>query len=120
INKRWGYTLAILCYTHSMEDPITESIADEYLKEVTPPWRWFWFHIHLVAKDLEGFGEGLAQISDDVFRYHVSGQKNDISKWVHDVIGDTVLSRQLRDIKTKEEAESMVRDRVSKLKTLMS
>lgn len=94
--------------------------ATVYLQDVDPMWKAFWFHMHLVAKSLEEFAEGLAQISDEVFRYHVSGQKNDLAKWVREVIGDAVLARQLDTVATKEEAARLAAKRVEALKGVLA
>jgi hypothetical protein len=94
---------------------VSAEIAREYLRDVQPMWKAFWFHMHLVAKNLEEFAEGLSQISDDVFAYHSSGQKNDLADWIHEVIGDSVLARQLRAVRTKDEASLVVHNRLVEL-----
>jgi hypothetical protein len=95
---------------------VSKEIAIEYLRDVDPMWKAFWFHMHLVAKNLEEFAEGLDAISDDVFAYHVSGQKNDLAKWVQEVIGDAVLARDLTQVTAKEQASKIVHDRVKALR----
>lgn len=99
-----------------MNGALTKEIAQEYLRDVDPMWKAFWLHMHLVAKNLEEFGDGLATISDDVFAYHVSGQKNDLAKWVQEVIGDAVLARDLHNVENKEKAAKIVHARVAELK----
>lgn len=92
--------------------------ARMYLKDVEPLWRAFWFHMHLMAKNLEEFAAGLGQISDDVFAYHVSGQKNDLARWTGEVIGDAELSQRLAAVRSKEEAAAVARERLEELKAL--
>ncbi len=87
-----------------------------YLRDVEPMWKAFWFHMHLVAKNLEEFAAGMAEISDEVFAYHASGQKNDFAAWVQEVIGDSVLARQLEVVDTKEEVAAVLRRRVAELR----
>jgi len=98
------------------DEAISAEVAREYLRDVEPMWKAFWFHMHLVAKNLEEFAEGLGGISDEVFRYHTSGQKNDLARWVQEVIGDSVLARELSSVVSKEEAAEIVRTRVAALK----
>ncbi|HSD12787.1 MAG TPA: hypothetical protein VLC10_04475 [Patescibacteria group bacterium] len=98
------------------EDFLDREVAEMYLKDAEPLWRAFWFHMHLMAKNLIEFSAGLDTISDEVFAYHVSGQKNDLSRWVQEVVGDAALAHALADVTTKEEAASIVRDRVAELK----
>ena len=51
--------------------------------------------MHSMAKNLEEFAAGLGEISDEVFVFHVSGQKNDLARWVREVVGDAVLAAEL-------------------------
>ena len=94
---------------------VEREVAQMYLKDAEPLWRAFWFHMHLMAKNLHEFGEGLGTISDEVFAYHVSGQKNDLSRWVQEVIGDVSLADDLRTVKDQHEAAELVRARVREL-----
>ncbi len=87
-----------------------------YLRDVEPPWRAFWFHMHRMAKNLAEFADGLGTISDEVFEYHVSGQKNDLERWVQEVIGDAVLAERLSAVRTKEDAARAARERVEELR----
>jgi hypothetical protein len=89
--------------------------ARAYLADVTPMWRAFWFHMHLVARNLREFAAGLTEISDDVFAYHVSGQKNDLARWVREVIGDATLAAELDRVRTKEEAAAAAQARLAAL-----
>lgn len=98
------------------EDFLDRDVAEMYLKDADPMWRAFWFHMHLMAKNLVEFSEGLDTISDEVFAYHVSGQKNDLSRWVQEVVGDAALAHALADVKSKDEAAAIVRERVAELK----
>ena len=83
-------------------------------------WRAFWFHMHLMAKNLEEFADGLATIGDDVFAYHLGGQKNDLARWVQEVIGDSELAQELTHVRTKEEAARAARMRVTALKEIFT
>lgn len=95
---------------------VTPDLAREYLRDVTPMWRAFWLHMHLMAKSLDELGNGLAAASDEVFSYHVSGQKNDVAGWVREVVGDSHLARTLAYVRTREDAARIVRERVEALK----
>lgn len=100
------------------EESISQEIAKEYLRDVEPMWKAFWFHMHLTAKNLEEFAEGMTRINDDIFREHASGQKNDFTRWVREVIGDSVLARELSSVDSKEEAAGIIRTRVGELKRI--
>ena len=95
---------------------VTEETARHYLRDIEPKWKAFWFHMHLMAKNLEEFAEGMKGISDKVFHYHVDGQKNDIAGWVQEIVGDSALARKLKAVATKEEAAKLCSERVIELK----
>lgn len=76
--------------------------------------------MHSVAKNLEEFAEGIGGMSDAVFAYHVSGQKNDLAKWVREVVGDSMLSAELEKIKTREEAQMIAQARVAELRRIVA
>jgi len=98
------------------DEKIEADVARIYLRDVEPMWKAFWFHMHLVARNLEEFAAGMGEISDDIFAYHSSGQKNDFAGWIQEVIGDSMLARQLEAVGTKEEAAAALRRRVAELK----
>jgi hypothetical protein len=97
------------------DDHVDAETARLYLKDVDPLWRAFWFHMHLMAKNLKEFGEGLSTIGDDVFAYHCGGQKNDLARWVREVIGDVELARELDKITSQAAGAAIVRERVAML-----
>lgn len=95
---------------------VSRENAIYYLRAVEPKWKGFWLHMHLVAFGLEEFADGLTDISDEVFAYHFNPPKNDLAKWVREVVGDAELAQDLDGIKSKEEAVRLVRSRVEALK----
>lgn len=101
------------------EDGSEVETARVYLRDVEPMWKAFWFHMHLVAKNLEEFASGMEHISDEIFAYHASGQKNDFAAWVQEVIGDSVLARRLEVVDDKEEAAAVLRERVTELRRVL-
>jgi hypothetical protein len=98
-----------------MQSYIAPETARTYLADVSPLWRAYWFHMHLVAHNMQEFAQGLGEISNDVFMFHVSGQKNDLARWVREVIGDSELAALLDNVRSKEEAAALTRARVSDL-----
>jgi hypothetical protein len=98
-----------------MSAAVSADIARNYLRTIDPPWQRFWFHMHSVAKDLDEFAEGIGGMSDAVFEYHVSGQKNDLARWVREVVGDSMLAEELEKIRTREDAKALVAARVAEL-----
>lgn len=94
--------------------------ARMYLGDVDPLWRAFWLHMHLMAKNLDELADGLGTISDDVFAYHVSGQKNDLARWVQEVIGDSELAHALSHVRFQKEAAEAVRTRLAELRSVLA
>jgi len=101
------------------EEKISEDVARVYLRDVEPMWKAFWFHMHSVAKNLEEFAAGLGAVSDDIYAYHASGQKNDFAAWVQEVIGDSLLARRLSALNDQKAAAAAVRQRVEQLKAAL-
>jgi hypothetical protein len=61
---------------------------------------------------MKELGEGLKNISDDTYIYHANEQKHDFYNWVKDVIGDEILSRNLREALTRTQALRSVSSRI--------
>jgi len=99
-----------------MQDIITKELADQYLRDISPTWRAFWFHMHLYVKNLEEFCDGLRVIGDNIYEYHEKGHKHDMARWVREVVGDGMLADEMEKVKTREEAIRVVCDRVEALK----
>ena len=101
-------------------DKLSREIADDYLRTVDPPWRGFWLSMHLVAMNLVDFAHGLSLVDQHSFAEHVSGDKNDVARWVREVVGDGVLARRLNGVTTSAEAAIIVRTRVEELKAALA
>jgi hypothetical protein len=102
-----------------MANGISKEAAEQYLADVSPMWRAFWFHMHLYAKNIEEFCAGLGAIDDGVYSYHSSEGHGDLSRWVREVIGDGELADELDKVKTREEAVEVTCRRVAELKKMV-
>ncbi len=65
---------------------------------------YFWLCDGRVVKDVKELTAVMRNMKEDVFEFHVSGQKNDFSNWVRDVVKDDKLGQELNNAKTSEEA----------------
>jgi len=101
-----------------MSKAISKDTAEHYLRDISPMWRAFWFHMHLYAKNLAEFSAGLEEIEDGVYLYHAEGHKNDLAKWVREVVGDGALADDLEKVRTRNEAVEITKKRVSDLKKI--
>ena len=73
----------------------------------------FWCHDGRVFRDMRELGDGLANISDETFVYHVNTEKNDFGKWVKDIIKDEKLATDLTGTQSRSEAVKIVTDRIA-------
>ena len=73
---------------------------------------------HFVTKDgimlanLFDLSLELSDMSDETFMHHVNDSKNDFYNWVHHIIEDKKLAKQLSNIKDKNEMMAAVQKRI--------
>ncbi len=68
----------------------------------------FWTTNGIIVADLIGLRDLLHSISDDVFRHHVTKDRNDFADWVKAVLKDTELADALRRTKQPNTAHEVV------------
>ncbi|MFH1181557.1 MAG: DUF5752 family protein [Candidatus Woesearchaeota archaeon] len=81
-----------------------------------PAMKSFWLCINLELRSLPELSVALESIDDDVFRYHVSKDKNDFEAWIRDVLQDKELAREIARVKTKETLLRKIRERSEELR----
>jgi len=59
-------------------------------------------------KNLVELADALHIMSDDVFYYHVTHDRNDFSNWVRDVFSEKVLAEEISRLHNKMEAQVAV------------
>ncbi len=89
---------------------VSKAVIKSRLADV-PAGKAFLCHDGRVMKNLEELGVALREMSEETFRYHVTADRNDFSKWVEDVIGDHELSAVLKNSSTRSQAGKLVADR---------
>ena len=94
-----------------MRKRITKSILND-----VPDEHAFWCCDGKIIKDLEGLHIALKNMSQETFRHHVNHDKNDFSKWVKEVVGDTTLARQISKTATRASMEVKILQRINWLK----
>lgn len=70
--------------------------------------------------NLYELSEALENMKDTSFRHHVTGQKNDFSNWLRDVIGDNELAAKLLTTNNRSRMASLVKDRIGRFEALES
>lgn len=73
-----------------------------------------------VIKNISEFAAYLHAIDTSTFKYHVNNDRNDYSKWILEVLGDTKLSRELLRIKSKETGHKKTIKRMEELRRLIN
>jgi len=92
-----------------------KELAELWLRDV-PQDKVFWFHDGRMAKNLYELATTLQGMPEETFQYHATGDKNDFSNWVGDVIGDVTLANQLQEATTQATAARKVETRLNWLK----
>ena len=77
----------------------------------------FWCQDGKVIKNLKDLEEALNNMSDETFRHHSGGERNDFSNWVRDVLGDDKLARDLSKAKSRIQASRAIAQRISFLRS---
>lgn len=71
-----------------------------------------------VSKNLTELVDCLTNMTEEVFRRHVTPEKNDFSNWVRDVLGDDRLAGKLNTARTPWEASRIVAERIASLQKM--
>jgi len=98
---------------------VTKQDAEKLLTDV-PEDRSFWCCDGRIFRNIRDLSDGLANMSDETFAYHLNDEKNDFSNWLNDVVGDEKLAKDLEKPITRQEAAKRVNDRVTFLNMKLS
>jgi hypothetical protein len=79
----------------------------------------FWCHDGKIIKNIRELRTSLNDMSDETFHYHLGEGRNDFSKWIKDVVGDTQLAEDLSKAKSRMQASQAVAQRISFLESRM-
>ncbi len=70
-------------------------------------------------RSMRDLGIALAFMAEEIYNYHVSGDKSDFSSWVKFIVGDKKLARDLSKSTTSYQAAKSVTSRVAFLEAKM-
>ena len=96
---------------------IDATTAKKYLCSVRPE-KSFWVNNGPIVNNLKSLPKTVEEMSEDQFNYHVNKEKNDFSNWIHEIIGDIVLAKELKMAKTKKTFLAKLKHRVEALKKI--
>lgn len=94
---------------------VTKEEAARYLCNADPE-HCFWVNNGPILKNIEELTSALEAMNNDIYAYHVNKDKNDFSKWIGEVIGDSKLANDLLSSKNKSSAVNKIRARLNSLK----
>ncbi len=97
-----------------MKRPIPYPEARRILNRVHFP-SSFWLCTNQNLRSLAEISTALQKVDDDVFRYHVTRDKNDFEVWIRDTLKDKELAREIARVKTKETLVRKINERVNAL-----
>lgn len=80
----------------------------------------FWLCTNDNLRSLDKIAETLKNVDDDVFRYHVTRDKNDFEVWIRDILLDKELARDIARVKTRETLIRKITERVLDLRKIIS
>ena len=78
------------------------------LKKGTSPDKYFILCNGKRLKNIKELAEVMEEIEDHVFNHHVTHDKNDFARWVHDVFEDTDLAQKLAGVKDKRHVQFII------------
>lgn len=89
--------------------------AAKILSDV-PSEKCFWANNGWIIKNLQELPVALENMSDETFAYHVNREKNDFGRWITDVIGDSVLAKNIENVTRKDILIYKIGARIAQLK----
>ena len=79
----------------------------------------FWLCTNENLRSLGEIVQALRSVNDDVFRYHVTRDRNDFETWIRDIVLDRELARDIARVKTKETLIRKIEERANSLEKIV-
>lgn len=95
---------------------LTKDKAQVFLSDVAGEYV-FWLCDGRTLKSLDELALALKDMRDDVFSYHVNGEKNDFAKWIGAIIGDKTLASSVSKLKTRGGIQAKIDNRIKLLRS---
>lgn len=68
----------------------------------------FWVHHGPILRTLEELRRALQEMSDEQYKHHIEGGRNDFSVWIKEILKDPTCAQAIRRVKKRETAISKV------------
>src|SRR3989338_11177219 len=79
----------------------------------------FWLCTNENLRSLNELSGSLENADNDVFRYHVTRDRNDFEVWIREVLKDKELAREIARVKTKETLIRKILERIEELRKVL-
>jgi len=76
----------------------------------------FWAKNGKEINNLTQLYECLVEMTEEIFKHHVTKNRDDFAKWVGEVLADTILARRMKSSRTKLGHVEAVRKRIEQLR----
>ena len=83
---------------------------NQLLEQQTPKEHYFKLENGQELKSLNDLRKSLNYMTEEEFSHHVNQEKNDFATWVKEALQNQELYRKIKDIKTKEELQELLRN----------
>ncbi len=80
----------------------------------------FWLCTNENLRSLNELSEALEKADNDVFRYHVTRDRNDFEAWIREIVKDKELAREIARVKTKETLMRKIAERTEELRSIVN
>ena len=71
-----------------------------------------------IVKNLIDLARAVELMDLPTFSHHVCNGRNDFASWVSDIIGDTELGKELKQLKNKERIIEKIEERINQIRRL--
>ncbi len=79
----------------------------------------FWLCTNENLRSLDELSAALQKADNDVFRYHITRDRNDFEVWIREIVKDKELAREIARVKTKETLIRKITERTEELKSVV-
>ncbi|MBI2546796.1 hypothetical protein HYV81_06480 [Candidatus Woesearchaeota archaeon] len=88
-----------------------------FLREITGP-ECFWVNNGPILKSIEELAAAVRAMKKEVFLHHVNKDKNDLARWIEEVVGDNKLAADMRKSRSRRNILQALNMRVKILKRI--
>lgn len=108
--KRMESELIIDQESQELKDLFKQIKVNHWFEQQAPKEHYFKLRNGQELKTLNDLRKALGYMTDEEFNSHVNEEKNDFANWVKDILQNPELYEKIKDVKTKEELEEVLKN----------